>query len=300
MRKHFIGCLFVAAAALAQQPVAYVSTDGNDENFCTSGAPCRELKRALQQVFFKGHIIILTGGDFESFTIDKAVSIKAVSERPVIRSTIAPAIIVNTNGVSDVVTISGLSLIAVGGTNGVLNQRSGSLHLVDLQIEGFPGAAVISSENSQKVFLSESRIRGSEPSVRGGNGVVIPESIDPAMLTHIHRVTFENLNTAVLLPPGPRVSLTDSNIVAAQTGLSVTGSVAKLRTEAVVERTSFTGGGTALVANDNAIIRVSNCVIINNREALQVSAGGQIFSRGNNTVEGNQNNSLFTGQFASR
>jgi hypothetical protein len=68
-----------------------------------------------------------------------------------------------------------------------------------------------------------------------------------------------------------------------------------------VEGSEITNCATGVYSySPNSVVRVSNSTIVANSTGILVQGGGQLLSRGNNTLEGNTTNGTFTGTFLAK
>src|SRR5215472_4199211 len=124
-----------SAYALANR--TFVSGTGNDANPCSLAAPCRSFAGALAQTSPGGEIAVLDTAGYGAVTITKAVSI--VNEEGVeagITVTSGDGITITAGG-SDVVNLRGLTLVGVGGANGITFNSGGNLNIQNCVIRGF-------------------------------------------------------------------------------------------------------------------------------------------------------------------
>jgi len=145
------GALFAADPALAGAARTFVSGHGSDSNACTLTAPCRSFAQALSQTTAGGEITVLDPAGYGAVTITQSVSINndGVGEAGVtVAVNGSDAIIVNT-GVSDVVSLRGLTLVGAGnaaqvagnGNNGITFSGAGTLNIENCVIRGFVNGA---------------------------------------------------------------------------------------------------------------------------------------------------------------
>ena len=103
--------LTLTLSASAQTPTVYVAFNGLDSNTCTRTAQCKTITHALTVVSAGGVVDITASGSYDTFTINKAVSVEA---DPGVDATIAvPSAgtgITIDGGASDTVTLKRLSL----------------------------------------------------------------------------------------------------------------------------------------------------------------------------------------------
>src|SRR5215467_7438919 len=128
------------AYALANR--TFVSGNGSDANPCSLGAPCRSFAGALAQTSPGGEIAVLDTAGYGAVTITHAISI--VNEEGVeagITVTSGDGITINA-GASDVVNLRGLTLVGVGGANGITLNTGGVLNIQNCVVRGFGGSGL--------------------------------------------------------------------------------------------------------------------------------------------------------------
>src|SRR5262249_6314859 len=109
--------LVVLSSAFAQSGRTFVSAGtGSDLNACSRSAPCRSFTAALAVTNAGGEVIALDSGGYGPFTVSKAVSI--TSPGGVYAGLTVPSgtgVTINA-GASDVVRLSGLTIVCAAGT----------------------------------------------------------------------------------------------------------------------------------------------------------------------------------------
>lgn len=127
----------LAAPALAQNNRSAVSVNGLDSNPCTPASPCRSFGMAISQTNSGGEVIALDSAGYGPFSVATSMTI---SGAPGVHAALTVAtgngITVNATG-SDTVTIDNLVLIGAGGTNGVFDNQSAEVRVLNCMVRGF-------------------------------------------------------------------------------------------------------------------------------------------------------------------
>src|SRR5450432_3310814 len=111
-------CVAMSTPANAQATRTWVSGVGDDANPCSRTAPCKTFAGAISKTAAGGEIDALDPSGFGAVTITKAITIAGDGTLASILVAGTNGIIVNA-GVNDVVLLRNLSLIGIGGTNGI-------------------------------------------------------------------------------------------------------------------------------------------------------------------------------------
>lgn len=108
----------------------------------------------------------------------------------------------------------------------------------------------------------------------------------------------------VLAGDNARVTIRNTTSSGNGTGFQADPSSASATVEMNLENCVATGNSFAGIFADGSpgtsIVRVSNSTITDNNIGLTTNPGGSILTRGNNTVEGNNNDGFFTGPFTAK
>ncbi|MEP6994929.1 MAG: right-handed parallel beta-helix repeat-containing protein [Acidobacteriota bacterium] len=237
----------------------------------------------MTKVSTGGEVVILDSGDYDSFTISKAVSVEAAPG--VYAGITTPAghagVTVNV-GTFDVVGISGLTLRNGGAANnGITVMAGGLLTIEHCVIDGFAAGDSINVQSGH-LDLRDSTLRGA------ANGIHFFAvcSICSAADATIDHCRFENNGSGVLLNGGGRVTVRNS--VATQNGLGMAAQ-ADVPTDLNVENCLVAHNrGDGIRSVGATTVRVSNSVVTDNAGVgLFQSGEGFLLSRRNNTIEGN-------------
>src|ERR1700739_2946594 len=164
-----LGLLGIATPSAPPVARTFVSTAGSDANLasnCGPTTPCRTFGVALSDTSAGGEIVVLTSGGYgpAPITITQSVSISAEGVHAAVSVASGDGITINAPGAT--VELRGLTLVGVGGTNGVHVVNAASVVLSGLTISGFQygiDAAVPSSSATgpfPTIYVRGSRIQG--------------------------------------------------------------------------------------------------------------------------------------------
>jgi hypothetical protein len=256
-----------------------------------------------------GEVVILDSGNYQPLMISKAVSVVAApGAHPGMSVASGAGISVNA-GPDDVVSIRGLRIISQGGARGILFNSGKTLHVESCEISGFTPLPTDCCTDGILVNTSSSLVV-KETIVRGNfNGIRIFASLSSL----IERSRLEDNSNGLWAEETARVTISDSIVARNSSGITSfinTGSSTTEPAEINVENCRVVGNLTGINStgkpSDNitilTLIRVSNTTVTSNFKGLAVGTpgSGRLFSRGNNTVEGNNINGAFTDAFVAK
>jgi hypothetical protein len=166
--------LTLAAPALAEPRVAYVSATGVNSATCgTAAAPCQTFQYALDNIVAPGGVILIKGGAIASggIEIKKSVSIIADSAATAV---FHPSGAVNgiyiDAGASGAVTLKGLSITSANpGGSGIFVNSAAEVDIIDCVVQGFAGDGIaIKSNTPLQYSISRTSVLDN-----GGNGIYV-------------------------------------------------------------------------------------------------------------------------------
>jgi hypothetical protein len=304
----FVALSTFAPMVQAQAVRTFVSSEGKDSKSCTSLIkPCRNIDVAALQVQAGGEVVILDSGTYQPLMINKAISIVAApGVHPAMSVTSGAGISVNA-GSDDVVIIRGLSIISQGGARGIHFQSGRALLVEGCVISGFtpsptdPWTDGILVDTPSILVVKDTIARGNL------NGVRIFRS--PAALIEHSRL--ENNSHGLWASQTARVTISDSIVAGNGNGIiSYINPTPSGPAEINVDNCRVVGNIHGIVSSGKegdsqtiwTLIRVSNTIVTSNMMGLWVatSGSGRLFSRGNNTVEGNDSDGTFTDLFVAK
>jgi len=147
-RRHRVLSAALASVALTVGVVAsaasttYVATYGSDANSCSLALPCRSFSGALVQTNDGGQIVALDSGGYAAVRIDKSVSLIA-PEGIYAGISVFNGTGVEITGTATQVNLSGLTIVAVGGSTGVYVSVPVELSIERVVISGFSEGMIL-------------------------------------------------------------------------------------------------------------------------------------------------------------
>jgi nitrous oxidase accessory protein NosD len=299
-----------APFAQAQVVRTFVSSEGKDNHSCDSlDKPCRNIDAAVSKVQAGGEVVILDSGNYQPLIINKAVSIAAAPDAHPGMSVLSGAGISVNAGPSDVVLIRGLRITSQGGTRGILFNSGRALHVESCTISGFTPLPSDCCTDGILVNTSSTLVVKDTTLRSNFNGIRIFSS----QAALIERSRLENNTNGLWAEEAARVTISDSLVAGNGSGITSfinTGSSTSVPAEINVENCRVAGNFQGIHSTgkpgENAmiltLIRVSNTTVTSNVQGLAVGTpgSGRLFSRGNNTVEGNNIDGTFTDAFVAK
>jgi Right handed beta helix region len=266
---------------VAGGPRVFVSAQtGNDANVCSLTLPCRTFTRALPFAQSGGELVVLDSGGYGPFTILQAVSV--VVPQGVyagITASSGDAITVSA-GASDLVSLRGLTINSLGGTNGIRFASGGALLVESCSISGF--ADGLRAEGPGDLSVRDTRLRNAATAAIH----LLPSS--PAQAAVI-RCRVEDSASGLSVTADTSVSVQES-VASGNTGAAISCGAGDVS----VDDCLLTGNGTGASASGSGTLRLSDSCVTDNTTGLAQSGGGALLSRTNNTVEGNTTNTSGT------
>jgi len=301
--RYALGCfLFVvlfAAASMAQNRT-FVSGTGSDSNPCSLSSPCRSFAQAISQVPAGGEVVVLDSAGYGSFTVNKAITVEAPpGVYAGVGATSGAAIAVNATAGVDTVILRGLTIYnqALDNADGIMFNTGGTLHIENCIVNGFTGGIGIYIASPGNFFVKDTIVRGNATGV-----LVLNRSNGAATLTMDHCRLDDNatqtglsLETQVAPTATITAAIRNSSLSGNAVGIDVTtantGSVSLDVESCLITNNAGTGitvSGNSFPPTFDATVSISNCTISRNPvQGFQIQLGGQILSRGNNTITGN-------------
>ena len=267
---------FLPCATLAQLPKIFVASFGNDASDGTRNSPKRNFQAAHNAVAAGGQIVVLDTAGYGSLNITKSL---AVTVPPGVNGFItggaggAAAIFIDA-GSSGVVSLRGLIVeIPPGnGADAITVASVGSLNVENCVLRNSGPGLNFALSSAAKLYVSRTTFRGSDP------GLVV-QSNGGALFATVNDCRFERCGTALFAFVW---------VASGSSDVSVSSCV-------------FSGNTTAIDSElAGALVRVSDCAITGNGTGIVANNGGQVLSRGNNTLEKNPSGNTFPGTYSAR
>jgi hypothetical protein len=260
---------------------AFVSAKtGNDFNSCALGLPCRTFTRALALIQSGGELVVLDSGGYGAFTIAQAVSVVVPQGVYAGITAFSGDAITVSASFSDAVSLQGLTINSLGGTNGIRFTSGGSLQVESSSVFGF--ADGIRAEGSGALSVRDTRVRNSSSAAVH----ILPGS---PSLAALYRCRLENGAAGLSITSAASVSIEES-VASGGTGPGVSCTAG----DVTVDDCLLAGNGTGASASGTGTIRISDSCVTDNTTGLAQAGGGTLLSRTDNTVEGNGSNTTGT------
>lgn len=282
----FLALVVILAAVLpaAGQSIGYVAFNGSDANPCSRVAPCKTITHTLTVLPAGSVVDIVASGNYDTFTITKAVSVEAdpgfVATIPIPAS--GTGITINA-GASDTVTLKRLSLWGAGNGAGIEANTAAAIAIEDCVSRNVSYGAVLNSTAAFKI--AGGVFEGSDTSliIRTGTNNV---SIDGVKI-------YGTSSNAAVDAVGNDITITHSVLAGSGSSGFNPGVWVKGGNTVVLENDVISGyspgvqvsGGTG----PGGAVFLSNNTITNNTTGVVVGTG-TAHTRRNNTIIANSTN----------
>lgn len=277
--------LTLAAPALfAQATRTWVSGVGDDVNPCSRTAPCKTFAGAISKTATGGEINALDSAGFGAVTTTKSITIDAGSEIGGVLHTAVQGVVINATSTS-IVILRNLDINGgLTGTNGVRIHAAGNVHVENCTIWNYTGSGILDSRTvaGGNLYVKDTIIRAD----LGQYGIFVsPTAAQNLVAENVH-ITKGSLG-GIRVQGASKAYITDCEMTQGSTGvLADSGSVANVQGTLLagnLEGVTASGAGT--------IVRLSECVIVNNTsQGTNQAAGGVIQTWGNNRCSANAGN----------
>lgn len=292
--------MFICAAVQAQFTRTAVSISGLDSNDCSVAAPCRSFARAMTQTLDNGEIIALTTGGYGPFVIERGLKVHgAPGIIAAISALTGSGIIINTGAT---VTLESLHLLGLGGAEGIDVRAAYHVFLDNMEVEGFDnhGLIVAAEFSNIEVVVTRSAFRRNGNSGSAGAGIYASGIGGMAARVTASDVQLTGNNFGIHVLSNGHASLRNSVLSANAIGARA-DSVATLSSSLMISNVLVSQNINGIVAGTgvggDSKVRVSECVITDNDNAVRQFAGGTLVSAGDNVVEGNLGLETFPATF---
>jgi Right handed beta helix region len=272
---------------------------GNDANSCGPTSPCRTFSYAVTQTAPGGEVIVLDSGGYGPFTISQSVSIVAPTGVYAGITAFSGDAITVSAGATDKVILRGLTLMGLGGTNGIHVVAVGNLFVEGCVIANFAGSG---NQGNGLYFASSGRLSVKDTTVRGNDHVGI--WVGPASGTATATVEHcrSEANSHGVVSSASSVMTVRDTVASQNSDTGFDAESGELNLEGCVSAHNYGSNGNGILSLGVAsLVRVSNTTVTDNRIGIY-AVSGNILSRGNNTVEGNGpgGDGAFTGTYSSK
>ncbi|HRD29947.1 MAG TPA: hypothetical protein PLO65_16745 [Caulobacter sp.] len=305
-----------AAPASAQATRTWVSGVGDDANPCSRTAPCKTFAGAISKTAAGGEIDTLDPGGFGSVTITKSITLDGSG------GSTAGVLVGGTNGfvINDggagtvVVTIRNMDLEGIGfssgsaGIRGIWFVSGASLTVENSTIRNFRdptnGTGIMfTPSGAGELYVNNVTLSGNGNGTSGGGILIKPTGTGSARAV-LSNVRARDNNTGFGLKldttgntgTGINAMVTSSDFsgggigVAVVTPPSTTSATLMLTNSTVSQNTNF-----GIISNGaTATVRVGNTVVTGNGTGLLAGGTGVLSTYGDNMVDGNTTNGVFS------
>jgi hypothetical protein len=317
-----LGLVFAvwSSPAGAQAARTWVSGTGLDTNPCTRAAPCATFAVAFAATLTGGEISVVDSGAYGSLTINKAISITndGAGEAGIVVSS-TNAIIINA-GTADV-NLRGLVLNGQGSGLGIHILAAGRVSVQNCLIQQFgTGINVATNANNIKLHIQDTTIINSTNgfSIQPGPGIIAHVVVDRSRFSSN---TGMGVNANGAFGGSIQIAVTNSVMSNNQHGFVANGgsggTVRGMVSDSLASNNT-NNGITVATAGPNVVLGVDNAQVANNgfglvaagatagmlvrrsfitsnATGLFTASGGVILSYGDNSLNANTADGVFTG-----
>jgi hypothetical protein len=277
----FLGSVAVAGA----QTRTWVSGVGDDINPCSRTAPCKTFAKAISVTAAGGEINAIDPAGYGAVTITKSITIDGGGTFASILAAGTTGIIVNA-GPSDVVTIRNVSIDGANtGINGIRFMAGGALHVEKCEIFGFAGRGINAEPaGGSMLYVLDTVLRNND-----GGGILVKPAVYVGTL--MDKVRLDGNFYGVRAENNANVTIRDSVAAGNNThGFHAVSTGAGVLINVENSTAANNGGGGVTTSGAAAGISISNTTIMSNAQGINTSAGGNVYSFGNNKIFGNGTN----------
>ena len=282
--------LLFAVAALpgalhAQLPKIFVASFGNDANDGSRNAPKRNFQAAHNAVAVGGEIVALDTAGYGALSITKSVSVvvpPGVTGFVTVTGFTAVGVSINA-GAGASVSLRGL-IIEGSGSNGLgygISVASvGNLSVEDCTVRNFAGGLAMTPSNEARLYAQNCTLRGCS------TGFLLQANAAVGVFAILTACRIEENSiagvSAYFNNPDGFVDLTLGDCVISGNNVGI--------------RAQSPGSGNE--GDLATLVRVDNCRITANATGVLSVSNGQILSRGNNTLAGNNTGNGFADSYS--
>lgn len=285
----------------------WVSTGGSDTNPCSRNLPCRNFAAAIGVVSDGGEVVVLDSGGYGAVTVDKSVSLISP---PGIHAAIAPTdgTALTIEASDGRVTVKNLFLNGQGALLGVEVLDAASIVIEGSTVSNFAVRGIYASPSDTFFFtLKDSMLLNN-----GQDGMRMEAMAGTSNFALVESTLIQNHTSQGLeaISQGGLVRVTARNVHSVRNGIQFYAN-AELNgtTRLYLEASSaigdlsldhgiraFAGGGESV-----STVLVSESLITGNANGITTSgASASVLSRGNNTLDGNLADEIFSGPYPAK
>ncbi|CAG0961622.1 hypothetical protein BURK2_00769 [Burkholderiales bacterium] len=279
--------IFGSAHAVQRAYVsAAIGTDANQGVGCTATQPCRWFTGAHNVVDPGGEIVAMDTGAYGALTVSKSVAIIAAPGAYAGMTVFSGSgVTMATGGIS--VTLRGLTINSLGGTNGINVTAGSKLSVENCVITNFPGQG-LSVTGAVTVRVVDSLFRDNATGISLRNGATTDIS-NAKLVGNAYGIWTESAVASTTV-----TSVSDTVVTGSTTaGITAQGSIASGIARSEVIRTTVSNGGTGVAAQatgGTGSVTLSESMVTGNTVGLSQSASGgtsTFYTLVNNTVSDN-------------
>ncbi len=296
-----LGTWLVPSNAHAQLTKIFVASFGSDANDGSRGAPKRTFQAAHDAVAAGGEVVALDTAGYGALSITKSVGVTVPAGiTGFITLTSGAAIKVNTAAATDTVTLRGLSINAVnksGAPRGILVSNADTVSVSDCTISGYTNGIDFSPSAAATLLVTGSALRANS-----SNGIVVASFASGNVQLVVTDCELSFSQGAVTVVGSNTSGVTHRVVLSNTAVVGNTGQAIAISgpTDVVLQNCTLSANAEAIRVSNLATIRVDGCAVTGNITGLFNNLGGNLLSRGNNTVEDNTTNGAFTGTYAAK
>jgi len=278
----------------------WVSSTGGG-SACTRAAPCADFASAIIATKAGGVISVLDPGDYFEVNIGKSLTIRAEGVEGGSTLSLTGGIWIQIiAGPGDVVTLEGLQLNGAG----IEFDAGGQLHIVRCVISNdvVSGQAGIrfKPNGASKLNVTDTQIINNGSGT--GGGIVINPQAGGSAQVALERVTVNGNAFGIAADgtgstSGINMTIADSMVAGnAQDGIIATTPAGGAPIGVLVVNTKSVNNAIGIRSlGPNVTVRVNNSNVTGNGTGLAFGSGGALLSAGNNLVQANGANGVFSG-----
>jgi hypothetical protein len=276
----FVAISMSASAATA--PRTFVASTGNDANPCSLVQPCRGFARALTQTNAGGEVVVVDSAGYGPVSIAKSISLVAPSGVYAgVSVTSGTGITVAGSGIA--VTLRGLIVNGLGGSNGIAFDQGARLNIEDCEIAGFGANGIAITAPGSVVTIKNTSARDN-----AGSGVSI--SATASIQANLDGVRLVNNGLNGLYATGP-VRATIASSVVEGNGIGLHADAANIFVTLIVaSRNTIIRNTTGVQANATMafgqVVLDANLISLNGT-AVSVDFESSGYTLGNNSYAAN-------------
>ena len=302
-------CMFgFAMIAHAQPTRTFVSASGNDTNPCSRISPCATFSRAITATAANGEINCIDAGSYGTVNITKSITIDCEDTQGTILASMTNGVIINlgsgaANDPLRIVRLRGLTINGLGnGLRGIIvntgNTTPVTVHVEQVVIDGFTLDGILFNAAGGELLVRNTTVQncGSPTANPVPSGLLVDSSNGAVVHATVENSTFAHNRQGIRAETAARVSVSGCNISNNALNGVVAFNTDATQVEINVYKCAIASNRQwGIVASANAggsaIVRLDGNHIVSNfgepsAAGVQIFSGGQVLSRGNNTISG--------------